>query len=243
MLGADFGPVLYADDIVLISEDEDARNNFLGLIEEEGASLGLRLNKNKCELLIGGTALPDRPICFPDCFTLAPVTEAKYLGCFLNYKTAGALEPNKRIAACMTILKRLDNFWLYSNCDIRRKLLVFNAVLRSKLLYGIESLHLTQASIRAIDTFHKTGIRKILGWLTTYGQILEGAERTNNNEELYKIANYRLCFDAPATAPLVPLSENHKHQSFSQLVKLILADSSDPRRMVTFADDKFAMHA
>ena len=48
----------------------------------------------------------------------------------------------KRISAAMAVLKKLDIFWLRANCNKKWNLLVYNSVIVSKLLYGLESLSL-----------------------------------------------------------------------------------------------------
>ena len=79
---------------------------------------------------------------FHDGTILQPQSSGKYLGCTLHYNVNASAEVAKRIQECMAILKRLDIFWLHCDCSKRLKLQVFNAVIRSKLLYGLESLQI-----------------------------------------------------------------------------------------------------
>ncbi len=69
----------------------------------------------------------------------------------------------------MTVLKKLDIVWLHSDCSQRFKLQVLNAVIRQKLLYGLESAHLSDTTLARIDVFHRRGLRKNLGMTTTFG--------------------------------------------------------------------------
>lgn len=39
-------------------------------------------------------------------------------------------------------VKRLEEFWKHSNCDLRFKLLVYDATIRAKLMYGLEAVQL-----------------------------------------------------------------------------------------------------
>merc|ERR1711981_962795 len=82
----------------------------------------------------------------------------------------------------MAILKRLDLFWLHSDCTKTFKLQVLNAVIRAKLMYGMESAQINDADLAKIDTFQLKGLRKILGLQTTYGQMKSGKDKTNKNE-------------------------------------------------------------
>ena len=54
--------------------------------------------------------------------------------------------------------------------------MVYNAIIRSKALYGVESANLTLPDRRALDTFHLKGPRTILRMDTTFGQIQKGDE-------------------------------------------------------------------
>ena len=142
----------------------------------------------------------------------------------------------------MAILRKMDTFWFYSTCDIRRQLIVFNAVLRSKLLYGLESLQLNQASVRALESFQMKGLRKIIGALTTYGQMQLGLERTNDNQTLPKYASHYYTLDHPESAPINIISDNYKHRKCSLLVKILLLDPSGPRRSTSFVGGGCRLH-
>ena len=60
--------------------------------------------------------------------------ESKYLGCFLNNKTHAYREVNKRMGDVFTTWKRLEEFWKHTDCDLRFKLIVYDAVIRAKLM-------------------------------------------------------------------------------------------------------------
>ena len=52
--GMQHDQVLYADDTICISEDDEAMERLLAAIETQGKEYGLRLNKHKCEYIIFG---------------------------------------------------------------------------------------------------------------------------------------------------------------------------------------------
>jgi hypothetical protein len=109
-------------------------NKFLKSIETEGHRYGLRLNKEKCELLNLGKA---GNIHFKDGVKVPTKTEVKYLGALLNTRNDTDKEIKQRIGQCMGVLNKLNTFWRHSNCTAKFKLLVQDAVVRSKLLYGL----------------------------------------------------------------------------------------------------------
>ncbi len=83
-----------------------------------------------------------------------------YLGVHLNEKGDTTKELNSRIQTCFANLKKLDLFWLHANCPIRQKLLVDNATMKAKVLYGLETTQLTPTNLTALDRFQLKGLRK-----------------------------------------------------------------------------------
>ena len=92
----------------------------------------------------------------------------KYLGCWLNSSGDPNREVRQRISTCMTILKKLDIYWSKANPNKKHKLMVQDAIIRSKLLYGLESAAMNETVKTYMDTFQLKGLRKILGIKTTY---------------------------------------------------------------------------
>ena len=86
-------------------------------------------------------------------------------------------------------------FWKQSNCTPRQKILVYDAVIRSKLLYGLESAELRPSDLNKIDTFQLKGLRQILKLKTTYTvrDTPQGPKpvilRENTNKRVFTIAN------------------------------------------------------
>eukprot|EP00972_Heterocapsa_arctica_P025365 3735720-Heterocapsa_arctica.AAC.1 len=59
-------------------------------------------------------------------------------------------------------LKKLNTFWTKSPSSIKWKLRVYDAVIVSTLLYGLEALSLTDADRAKLDAFQSRGLRKYL---------------------------------------------------------------------------------
>ena len=66
---------------------------------------------------------------------------------------------------------------------------VYDAVIKAKLLYGMESLQMRTTSKRRSDIFQLKGLRKILRMKTTYGN------RNNTNEKVIQTANDKLALE------------------------------------------------
>ena len=116
--GAHFDEILYADDTICVSQDEDALESKLKAIEQEGAKYGMKLNKSKCEILEFGNVRTKK---FEDDSEVRVKDRVKYLGCKLNNEANPAKELQDRISDCILTLKKLDVFWLHGDCSIRQK--------------------------------------------------------------------------------------------------------------------------
>ena len=167
--------ILYADDTILISPNTRALNRILAELEEAAGLYGLRLNRNQC------VALPmygDPNIHFKNGEPVNNVDEAVYLGVLLTKTMNTKKEAKIIIQMAMSTMKKLDEFWIHSNCSKRLNMLVYTAVIRSKLLYGLESAQLPDHVLAQLNTVQLQGFRKILGWKTTY------VDRNNTNARL-----------------------------------------------------------
>ena len=86
----------------------------------------------------------------------------------------------------MATIKKLDTFWRHSNCDTAIKIHVADAVLRSKLLYGLESAQLIPSVAKKLDVFQLKVLRKIFRIDTTF------VNRANTNEVVINKANEKM---------------------------------------------------
>ena len=78
------------------------------------------------------------------------INEAKYLGCWINDKGDLKREINKRISECFLTWEKLDDFWRKSDCTVAWKLIVYDAVVRSKLMYGLDTVQINQTQIKQL---------------------------------------------------------------------------------------------
>ena len=154
VIGASFDEVLYADDTIIFSESPTTLGKLLRQIEEEGAKYGLRLNKSKCELLNLNCT---QRIRFRDRTLVPLVSEARYLGCVVNDKGDPKREVNKRLSETYLIWKKLEMLWKHSDGSVKEKLIVYDAVVRSKLVYALESLQINDDLKRKMDAFQLKG--------------------------------------------------------------------------------------
>ena len=140
--GLDFDMVYYADDTILFSRSNRGLNELLSLTEQVSKQYGLRLNGGKC------VAIPrnnDGSIHFADGTALTKSFETTYLGNELNQEVNIQHEILSKIQEVRRTWFKLSSYWKATTASKKWKLIVFNAIIRSKLLYGLETVHLTQA--------------------------------------------------------------------------------------------------
>ncbi len=149
--GTEFDEILYADDTICLSTDTRQMNIMIKEIEIESKLYGMKLNKKKCEVIYTSE---NANVHFMDGTKLTRKDEVKYLGCDINEKASTDREIRARLANTMTVLKKLDLFWLHSDCPTRIKIIALDAIIRAKLLYGLESAQLGEGALKKLDVFH-----------------------------------------------------------------------------------------
>ena len=216
----DYTELLYADDTALITNNVNAMGRLLTKIEEHPGYYGLNFNKGKCVCLnFNAQGSPK----FKDGSRVKQVSDASYLGSNISCTHNLQAEINRKISSCFVILNKLNFFWSKSNCPTKFKLDVFDAVIRSKLVYGLEVVHLTKSLMQRLNTFQLKGLRKILKMKTTF------VERCNTNAKVFEEAN-RFKTNEKRIKPFSVYIEEKQEALLKHLVR---AESSDPLRMST----------
>ena len=71
---------------------------------------------------------------------------------------------------------KMREYWKAKDASKKWQLIIHDAVIRSKLLYGLHSAALNTGDIKKLDAFQLKGFRQILKWETTY------VNKDNTNE-------------------------------------------------------------
>ena len=142
-------------------------------------------------------------------------------------------EITRRIGLTCPTLKKLDLFWNQTRCNRKWKLIVLNAVVVSKVLYGLEHIEATNAATSLLDIFHLKGLRKFINMQTTF------INRLNTNETVYNRANDIIGWDENSNsnkvAKIIPLSDKLTEKKLSLLGHVLRRPPTHPSRQVTFA--------
>ena len=123
---------------------------------------------------------------------------------------------------------------IYTHCDVQTafKITALDAVLRSKLLYGIDSAQLTPSHQRRIEVFQLKGLRKILKMTTTY------VERNNSNAEVFRRANEKIQQETPdgkIPKQIVPFVTSYLNSRMKKLARISRMQNEHPVKHITLA--------
>ena len=165
--------VYYADDTILIATNTTAANRTLMEVENVSLQYGLRLNRNKCcYISMNGNNV----VKFPDGQVLNRVGEATYLGHQITEGMDVRHEIQHKMVQTLKTWYKLTPFWTTVVCSKKWRLQVYDAIIRNKLLYGLETVHLTQSLQKKVNAFQLRGLRK--NWDST-PRTLTARTRTN----------------------------------------------------------------
>ena len=222
IVGTHTDEVLYADDTICFAQTTTAINRMLSAIEQEGSKYGMRPNKDKCEYISIGQ--PGGTVRFANGSKVPVREEVKYLGYLINAYGDPNKELSKRIATCMAILSKLHLFWRHSDCTVHLKLQAYDAIIRSKLMYGLESVVFNESHLRKLDAFQLKGLRKNLKLPTTF---------------VNREANARL-----GGKSIEKMSDLHRQRRKILLAALITLSQSvnEPSARATLQDNLIAPH-
>jgi len=218
-----FDSVYYADDTIVFSTKPQALNELLDLIEEISECYGLKINKGKCHAIHMHS---NASIYFKDNTPLPKAHDATYLGNNLNYKVNLAREVTQRIQDTKTWTK-LNLFWKNSSAGKKWQLIVYNAVIQSKLLYNLETLCLTKSLRKKLDTFHLRGLRKILKVPTTF------VDRRFSNARVYELAS-ETAYPNDPHRKVRPFSEILDEKRVRLAGHILRTADNDPLRQVAY---------
>ena len=101
----------------------------------------------------------------------------------LNKKAGVQEEIRHQVQQVIITWKRLHVYWRATNASKKWQLLAYDAIIKSKLLYGLETAQVGQGDLKKIDAFQLRGLRQILGKKHTYW------DRSATNQVLFDMAS------------------------------------------------------
>jgi hypothetical protein len=220
--------IFYADDTVLFSKSNRGLNELLRLTEHVSKGYGLGLNKGKCVAIAMNN---NGSIHFDDGTPLTKEFEATYLGNEINKTVNIQFEIFNKMSEVRRTWYKLEPYWKASGASKKWKLIIYDAIIRSKLLYGLETIHLTQAMSRKLDAFQMRGLRRILQRNSTF------IDRRNTNKSLLEEASSIAYPSRCDRRKIIPFSEYHMNRRVKLLGHILRSNGNDPMRQISFLPD------
>ena len=222
--------VLHADDTLLVTQNTRTMNRLLHAVESESQYHGLKLNQSKCAAI---ASTGRHRIKFRDGTPVPHEDQVTCLGGIITRQVNIRAEIENRIAATMATWRWMHVSFKNSSCPIRWTLIVYNSMVRSKLIV-VWSGHPRDTPGTPIKTWSLPVERftKNINVNTTY------IDRRNTNAEVYRRANLaiktRQGNDTTLTWTIRQCIEEKRIKLTGHLLR---ADDSYPMRQVSFQNN------
>ena len=204
--------ILYADDTLILGTSACYIEELAKAVETVGSNYGLTLHWGKIQALTFGT---DTCLRRPDGTEIEENGKLAYLGGLISGDGRSDSELSRRLGLATADFQALQKVWSHSGISQRDKICYFNALVVSKLMYGLSTLSLAKAQLRRLDGFHARGLRRILKIPPAF------ISRVSN-----KIVFQR--------AGVLPLTEQLAKRQLSLLWKVAQSGTGGPLRRHTF---------
>ena len=159
---------------------------------------------------------------------------APYLGTNMSARRNPHFEISTGITCTTATLNKSDLFWKTAPVSTTWKLRVHDAVIISKLLYGLESASWTNAEYERIDAFQIKALRKMLGIKHSYHSHV-------SNESVMQAANRRIRLKEGKT--ITKMFEKLINRRIKFMAHLSRAEEDDLIKTCTINRDGFRIPA
>ena len=151
----------FADDIALLAESEEALQQMVDSVESVAATVGLKINVGKTKVLACCCDAPPAITLGGD--TLEVVESFKYLGSDTDGKGSATGDIRRRIAMAVGTFNALSERVWKQPVAVGIKKRIYDACIRSILLYGCETWQMLEEDIRRLESCEMRFWRRILG--------------------------------------------------------------------------------
>jgi hypothetical protein len=150
----------YADDACLLSHTHQDMQSKLNDLVQESAKVGLVINIKKTEE-IRVNARNNKPLQIGnEC--IKRVEHFTYLGSNISADGGASKDVDLRIQKARGVFARLSNVWRSTSLSKQLKMRIFNACVKSVLIYGCETWLVTNEIKRKLQVFVNSCYRRIL---------------------------------------------------------------------------------
>lgn len=150
----------YADDVVLLSNKNSEMQSLLTSLTEESNKVGLKANINKTKTMrINAVNTSQFAVNQQE---ISEVTSFEYLGSIISTNGGTILDVESRLKKAKGRFAMLFKVWRSNTINTATKIRIFDACVKSILLYGCETWFLTKDLSQKLQTFINRCLRNIL---------------------------------------------------------------------------------
>ena len=222
--GFPFKHLLYADDTLLLSRSAHHLSTLLQTLQSTAKDYGLFLNLKKTVHIPMNSY---RTVFFANGEPVPKELDTVYLGSKFTIVPDPRVELEFRLRSAYLTWKKLFIFWRHSQMPPRLKLIIYHAIIKTKLFYGLETLILNKSQQNLLDAFYLRGLRQIMKMPTTF------IDHHYTNQRVYANAACLLAGKFTPT-PLPPLSQQWEERRIRWLAFLCSTCARQPEIKATF---------
>ena len=221
----DLTELFYADDTLIMASTAAAAETILQHLELESGKYNMNLNHTKCIHL----RLSDlERITYMNGTEVPMEQEAIYLGGKIFSNGSYKKDNSHRISNTWHAIQKLDLLWKKAPVSMKLKIIVFDAVIVSKLVYGLEPVPFTEQDCNRLVAFPYGGLRKNL-------HIKHPFLSNIKNKDVQEFANTRAA--TKSNKQIAPLSQHLGHRQIKLYGDIIRAEDLDLMNKVSMYQD------
>ena len=160
--GKNVNNLRYADDTVLIAENEKDLQNLLDIVERESAKKGLELNGKKTEVMVVSRKSNITCNLYTKGTKLKQRETFKYLGTLITQDGRNGVEVSSRIAQAKTTFQRLRPFLANNNISLTTREKALQCYIEPILMYGCEAWTINKQTQRKLEAAEMWFLRRML---------------------------------------------------------------------------------
>ena len=209
--------IAFADDTNLISQSVQDLTRLLHSVESRAAEDGLEVAASKCgHMRVNGSRGPGQRLKTWNGELVPVITSQVHLGSLVTNDQRSGKELGRRLSTAGATMKKLQDFWKHATTAW--KLRVFNAVITSQVLYGLDTTWLLKGDLKRLDAAQARWLRRIMHIPSAYySRITDETVRERSQQ--------------------VRWSSQLLQRQLVLYGHILRLENSDPLRMATFDDN------
>jgi len=151
----------FADDVALLGSTQEDLRTATEALQNESATVGLRISSEKTKILRIGYARSRVPIMI-DQQRAEEVDSFAYLGSIISNDGVSDRDAGYKIGKATGVLRRLQPIWSSASLSTATRMRLFNSIVVPTALCASETWRSTSTITRRLNVLQQRGLRRIL---------------------------------------------------------------------------------